>query len=153
MQAAQALHEFERYIAVNMPFIPNYEDRYRNGEAMATGLVKSTINQVVSTRFVKQQSMWWMECGVHLLLQVQARTLKDELRSAFEGWYPGLLSAVPALADGQREAALPPVWNSLRLIELAFSKPYSSRNMKACSTAIHWQIRRFVDPVKHCSCS
>lgn len=26
----KALHEFEHYIAVNKPFIPNYEDRYRN---------------------------------------------------------------------------------------------------------------------------
>lgn len=49
----------------------NYGDRYRNGECIATGFVESTINQVVSKRFVKHQLMRWTERGTHLLLQVR----------------------------------------------------------------------------------
>ena len=30
------------------------------------------------------------EKGAHLLLQVRVKTLNDELRNTFEGWYPGM---------------------------------------------------------------
>lgn len=89
----KALRAFEHYITVNRSFIPNYGDRYRNGEHIATGFIESTINQVVSKRFGKHQSMRWTERGAHLLLQMRTRTLNDELRSTFEGWYPGLRQA------------------------------------------------------------
>jgi hypothetical protein len=35
--------------------IPNYGERYRNGEPIATGFVESTVNEVVSKRFCKKQ--------------------------------------------------------------------------------------------------
>ena len=89
----KTLREFEHYIEANKPFIPNYGDRYRNGENIATGFVESTINQVVSKRFVKHQSMRWTERGAHLLLQVRTKTLNDELRPTFEDWYPGMKEA------------------------------------------------------------
>jgi|TARA_B110000114_G_C14877193_1_gene311229 hypothetical protein len=63
----KALYEFEHYIAANKSFIPNYGDRYRNGERIATGFVESTVNQVISKRFVKKQQMRWTERGAHLL--------------------------------------------------------------------------------------
>ena len=72
------------------PLIPNYGDRYRNGENIATGFVESTVNQVVSKRFVKQESVRWTERGANLLLQVRTKTLNDELRATFEDWYPGM---------------------------------------------------------------
>jgi hypothetical protein len=53
----KAVDEFRGYIAVNRPFIPNYGDRYRHGETIATAFVESTVNQVVSRRMVKQQQM------------------------------------------------------------------------------------------------
>ena len=59
----KALHEFEHYINANKSFIPNYGDRYRNGENIATGFVESTVNQVISKRFVKKQQMRWTERG------------------------------------------------------------------------------------------
>lgn len=89
----KALREFNHYIAVNKPFIPNYGDRYRNGENIATGFVEATVNQVVSKRFVKKQSMRWTERGAHLLLQMRTKTLNDELRPTFESWYPGMKEA------------------------------------------------------------
>jgi hypothetical protein len=55
----KAVSEFEGYILANARFIPNYGDRYRYGEAISTGFVESTINQVVSKRFVKKQQMRW----------------------------------------------------------------------------------------------
>ena len=85
-----AVNEFERYISVNRPFIPDYGDRYRNGESIATGFVESAVNQVISKRCVKSQSMRWTERGAHLLLQVRTMALDDELRSTFERWHPDM---------------------------------------------------------------
>jgi hypothetical protein len=39
----------------NRHVIPNDGERYRKGEAIATGFVESTVNEVVSTRFCKKQ--------------------------------------------------------------------------------------------------
>ena len=45
------------YIRNNRGSIPNYGERYRQGETISTAYVESTINQVVSRRFVKKQQM------------------------------------------------------------------------------------------------
>jgi len=42
--------EFDTYIRNNRKFIPNYGERYRQGETISTAFVESTINQVVSKR-------------------------------------------------------------------------------------------------------
>ena len=89
----KAVREFGHYIAVNKPFIPNYGDRYRNGETISSAMAESTVNQVVSKRFVKKQQMRWTKRGAHLLLQVRTKTLNDELRSTFEQWYPNMKQA------------------------------------------------------------
>jgi hypothetical protein len=82
------VEEFDTYIRNNRPFIPNYGDRYRNGERISTGFVESTVNQVVSQRMVKKQQMRWSRKGAHLLLQVKTRVLDGEWRNTFERWYP-----------------------------------------------------------------
>src|SRR5260370_26560107 len=46
----------------------NYGERWRQGEAVATGFVESTVNAVVSKRMVKKQQMQWTPKGSHLLL-------------------------------------------------------------------------------------
>jgi len=53
----KALRDFRVYITTNARLIPNYGERWRYGEAVATGFVESTVNQVVSKRFVKKQQM------------------------------------------------------------------------------------------------
>jgi hypothetical protein len=53
----KAVEEFRTYIVNNSHLIPNYDERYHNGEAIATGFVESTVNQVVSKRFCKKQQM------------------------------------------------------------------------------------------------
>ena len=53
----KAVDEFRTYIRNNRHLIPNYGERYRNGEAIATGFVESIVNQVVSKRFPWLQSI------------------------------------------------------------------------------------------------
>jgi hypothetical protein len=86
----KAIREFEGYIAANKPFIPNYGDRYRNGETISTAMAESTVNQVISKRFVKKQQMKWTKRGAHLLLQVRTHVLNGDLRDLFCRWYPGM---------------------------------------------------------------
>jgi hypothetical protein len=86
----KALRDFRVYITTNARLIPNYGERRRYGEAIATGFVESTVNQVVSKRFVKQQQMKWSPRGAHLLLQMRTRVLNGELRQTFQQWYPGM---------------------------------------------------------------
>jgi hypothetical protein len=43
-QLRKAVEEFRTYIGNNAHLIPNYGERYRNGEAIATGFVESTVN-------------------------------------------------------------------------------------------------------------
>jgi hypothetical protein len=43
------------YIANNGHLILNYGERYRYGEAIATGFVESTVKQAVSKRFGNRQ--------------------------------------------------------------------------------------------------
>jgi hypothetical protein len=50
-QLLKAVEECRTYLRNNRHLIPNYGERYRNGEAIATGFVESTVNQVVSKRF------------------------------------------------------------------------------------------------------
>ena len=90
------LREFDGYIRNNQEFIPNYGERYRNGERISTGFVESTVNQVVSKRMVKKQQMAWTERGAHLLLQVRTRVLNGELEETFRRWYPKFRPEVPA---------------------------------------------------------
>jgi len=89
-QLAKAVEEFRTYIENNGHLIPNYGERYRHGEAIATGFVESTVNQVISKRFCKKQQMQWSKRGAHLLLQTRVKTLNRELGSVFKRWYPDI---------------------------------------------------------------
>ena len=86
----KALSALRTYIVNNRHLIPNYGERYRNGEPIATGFVESTVNEVVSKRFCKKQQMQWSKEGAHLLLQTRVRTLNGELADIFKRWYPDL---------------------------------------------------------------
>ena len=82
------MSEFDTYIRNNQEFIPNFGERYRQGETISTAFVESTINQVVSRRFVKKQQMQWTPQGAHLLLQTRTKVLNGELEAVFQEWYP-----------------------------------------------------------------
>ena len=98
----RTLHEFDHYIRTNQSSIPNYGDRYRNGEAISSAVAESSVNQMISKRFVKKQQMRWTRRGAHLLLQVRTRVLDDTLTATFQRWYPGMETSKfqqePALA-------------------------------------------------------
>src|SRR5205807_9580991 len=79
--------EFAGYIRANGAWIPNYGERHRCGEAISSAFVESTVNQVVSKRMVKKQQMRWAPKSAHLLLQVRAKVLNDELAEVFHRWY------------------------------------------------------------------
>lgn len=51
--------------------------------------LESTVNEVISKRFEKKQSMRWTKTGAHDLLQVQVQVLDGELKRTCERWYPG----------------------------------------------------------------
>jgi hypothetical protein len=87
---AKAVEEFRTYIGNNSHLIPNYGEQYRHGEAIATGFVESTVNQVISKRFCKKQQMQWSKRGAHLLLQTRVKILNGELGAVFKGWYPDM---------------------------------------------------------------
>lgn len=84
----RSITEFDTYIRNNRVFIPNFGERYRQRDTISTAFVESTINQVVSKRFVKKQQMQWTPEGAHLLLQTRTRVLNGDLDAAFRGWYP-----------------------------------------------------------------
>ena len=100
-QVVKALSELRTYIGNNRHLIPNYGHRYHKGEAIATGFVESTVNQVVSKRFCKKQQMQWSKLGAHLLLQTRVKTLDGELGAIFKRWYPDMdieVEEMPAAA-------------------------------------------------------
>ena len=92
-KVAYGIAEFEIYIRNNVEFIPNFGERYRQGEPISTAFVKSAINQVVSKRFVKKQQMAWTLRGAHLLLQARTKVLNEELDDVFRRWYPRFRAA------------------------------------------------------------
>jgi hypothetical protein len=47
------IEELHTYVERNQALIPNYGERYRHGERIASGFVESAVNQVVSKRMVK----------------------------------------------------------------------------------------------------
>jgi hypothetical protein len=83
------VEDLHTYVERNQEFIPNYGERYRHGERIASGFVESAINQVVSKRMVKRQQMGWTPRGAHLLLQIRTRVLNQEWEDTFRRWYPG----------------------------------------------------------------
>ena len=95
----KGVEELHTYVERNQALIPNYGERYRNGERIASGFVESAVNQVVSKRMVKQQQMGWSQRGAHLLLQIRTRVLNEEWENTFRSWYPAFRPKVGAEAN------------------------------------------------------
>jgi hypothetical protein len=83
------IEDLQTYIERDQAFIPNYGERYRNGERIASGFVESAVNQVVSKRMVKHQQMQWTHRGAHLLLQTRTHVLNEDWEDIFRHWYRG----------------------------------------------------------------
>jgi hypothetical protein len=93
-----AVQKFRTYLESNRVFIPDYGQRYRHGETISTAFVESTVNYVLSKRFVKKQSMQWTKRRAHLLLQTRVKTLNHELAATFQHRYPDFHVKETALA-------------------------------------------------------
>ena len=81
------ISEFFNYINNNINIIVNYGERWRAGKRISTSFVESLVNYFVSKRFCKKQQMQWGKEGAHLLIQVRAKVINDELKQIFKGWY------------------------------------------------------------------
>lgn len=90
---ARTLREFDHYTRTNQSSLPNYGDRYRNGEPISSSLAEASVNQIISKRFVKKQRMRWSRRGAHLPLQVRTPVLDVTLTATFQRWYPGMREA------------------------------------------------------------
>ena len=53
LKLLKKVEEFQSYIEKNANLIPNYGERYRCGERIASSFVESTVNQVVSKHKMK----------------------------------------------------------------------------------------------------
>ena len=91
----KSLDEFDTYVVVNEALIPNYGERWRNEEAIATGFVESAVNQIVSKRFSKKQQMRWAKKGAHLVLQMRTQVLDERLEDTVRAWYPDFRTNPP----------------------------------------------------------
>jgi hypothetical protein len=89
---ASALGELATYITNNVGQVVNYGERFRAGERISTGFVKSAINQIVDKHCDKRQSMRWTPRGAHLLLQTRTRVLNGDLDQLIR--HPSPLSRV-----------------------------------------------------------
>jgi len=79
----KGVEDLGTYLERNRQLIPNYGERYRNGERIASGFVDSAVNQVVSKRLVKKQQVGWSQRGAHLLLQIRSRVLNEKWENTF----------------------------------------------------------------------
>ncbi|MGV8948676.1 MAG: hypothetical protein ACOH2E_04835 [Candidatus Paracaedibacter sp.] len=98
----KALNEMCTYIRRNSSMIVNYGKRWRSGKRISTGFVESTINCFVTKRFAKKQQMQWTARGAHLLMQVRAKVMNDELADEFNSLYPNSPRSMGANNDREK---------------------------------------------------
>ena len=89
------LSELTCYLDANADSLPNYGARHRQGAAISTAFVESTVNEIVSRRMVKRQQMRWNRETVQPFLTVRVHVLNDTLEDAFRS----LASSVQASLD------------------------------------------------------
>ena len=66
----------------------------------ASGCVEFAVTQRIRKRKVKTQQLQWTKRGAHLLAQMRAQVLTDDLDHTFGGWSPGFRAK-----EGARKAA------------------------------------------------
>ena len=101
---AVGIADLRTYIRNNRGSIPNYGERYRQGETISTAYVESTIHPVVSRRLVKKQQMQWTLKGAHLLLQTRTKVLHNEWEDLFRRWFPRFRPKGQATSPEQKAA-------------------------------------------------
>ena len=92
-----------KYLRANEDSLPNYEERYHNGDPISTGPVESAVNEIIARRMCKSQQMSWNRWKVQPFLTVRCAVLNKTLEDSFREWFPGFR---PAEAEAEsRDAA------------------------------------------------
>ena len=80
----QLLLDLQHYLYRNERFLGDYANRHRAGLPISSGTTESTVNCVISKRFVNKQPMRWSPAGANALLQIRCAVLNDRYREPFE---------------------------------------------------------------------
>ena len=78
------LLDLTHYLYRNERFLGDYANRYRAGLPISSGTAESTVNCVISKRFVKKQQMSWSSAGANALLQIRCAVLNDRYWGQFQ---------------------------------------------------------------------
>ena len=86
-------NELLGYLELNEGALVHYAARRRNGEAISTAFVESSVNEIVAKRMNRKQQMRWNRSTVQAFLDVRTAVLNDTLEDAFRRCYPGFRPA------------------------------------------------------------
>ncbi len=98
----KSVEDLHTYVERNREFVPNYGERYRNGEKIASGFVESAINQVVSKRMLKK-NRWDGVNGEHL----SSSRFEPGARRGMGEHLPALVSGFPPSMASQESGLIP----------------------------------------------
>ncbi|UUZ66152.1 hypothetical protein LP417_34410 (plasmid) [Polaromonas sp. P1-6] len=90
--------ELLKYLQNNADSLPNYGQRWRNGQRISSAFVESAVDQIIDKRMSKSQQMRWDPKSAHQLLQVRVRVIDGLLREDFSRWHPGFPANASSLA-------------------------------------------------------
>ena len=88
--------DLTKYLKANEDSLPDYEERYHNGDPISTGPVESAVNEIIAKRMCKSQQMSWNRWKVQRFLTVRCAVLNETLEDSFRQWFPGFRSAAAA---------------------------------------------------------
>jgi hypothetical protein len=81
------------YLERNQGALVPYAARRRQGEAISTAFVESSVNEIIAKRMNKKQQMRWNRATVQPFLNVRTAVLNDTLEDCFRHRYPGFRPA------------------------------------------------------------
>ena len=81
------------YLERNQGALVPYAARRRQGEAISTAFVESSVNEIIAKRMNKKQQMRWKRATVQPFLDVRTAVLNDTLEDCFRHRYPGFRPA------------------------------------------------------------
>ena len=81
------------YLERNQGALVPYAARRRQGEAISTAFVESSVNEIIAKRMNKKQQMRWNRATVQPFLDVRTAVLNDTLDDCFRHRYPGFRPA------------------------------------------------------------
>ena len=87
------LLELIHYLYRNERRLGDYANRYRAGLPISSGTAESTVNCVISKRFVKKQQMSWSPAGANALLQIRCAVLNGRYAKQFHQWIQPAVAA------------------------------------------------------------